>query len=175
MFGLPALWHGLSRQKHPSAAKAEAVLPYPSARLKPCPFKTRYLPWSTVFMRVCIIPASQEAESDFVAYESPDFRKQGDSSMKLWIAVAVLFCAPLCASAQIKSCDDLKTEIAKKLDAKGVMNYTLTIVDKGKETEGKIVGSCGGGTKSIVYLKATPAPEPKPTPKPKPAAQNPPK
>ncbi len=82
--------------------------------------------------------------------------------MKIWMVAAVVFCMPLCASAQIKSCDDLKTEIAKKIDAHGGSNYTLTIVDKGKETEGKIVGSCGGGTKSIVYMKATPTPEEKP-------------
>jgi len=95
--------------------------------------------------------------------------------MKLWIAAVVVLCAPLCASAQIKSCDDLKAEIAKKIDAKGVTNYTLTIVDKGKETEGKIVGSCGGGTKSIVYERTTPASQPKPAPQPKPASDNTPK
>ena len=94
--------------------------------------------------------------------------------MKLWIAALVVLCAPLCASAQIKSCDDLKTEIAKKIDAHGGANYTLTIVDKGKETDGKIVGSCGGGTKSIVYTKAasaTPAPVSKSAAKPKPASE----
>jgi hypothetical protein len=86
--------------------------------------------------------------------------------MKLWMVAAVVFCAPLCASAQtgIKSCDDLKAEIAKKIDAHGGTNYTLTIVDKGKEADGKVVGSCGGGTKSIVYVKATPTPEAKPKP-----------
>jgi hypothetical protein len=81
--------------------------------------------------------------------------------MKFWIAVAVVFCASLGASAQIKPCEDLKSEIARKLDAKGVTNYTLTIVDKGKESEGRIVGSCDGGTKSIVYQRGTAA-EPKP-------------
>ena len=91
--------------------------------------------------------------------------------MKLWIS-AVLLCAPLCALAQSgpKPCADLKAEIAKKIDAKGVTNYTLTIVDKGKETPGKIVGTCGGGTKSIVYEKTTP-----PAPQPKPANPNKPK
>ena len=88
--------------------------------------------------------------------------------MKLWIVAAVVLCTPLCASAQIKSCDDLKAEIAKKIEAHGGSNYTLTIVDKGKETDGKVVGTCSGGTKSIVYTKtATPAPEAKPAEKPK--------
>ena len=57
---------------------------------------------------------------------------------------------PAAATAR-KPCDDLKTEITKKLDAKGVVGYSLEVVDKGKETEGKVVGSCDGGTKSIVY------------------------
>ncbi|HWE87446.1 MAG TPA: DUF1161 domain-containing protein [Terracidiphilus sp.] len=80
--------------------------------------------------------------------------------MKLWMAAAILFCIPVCASAQTatKPCEDLKAEIQKKLDAKGVTGYTLTVVDKGKEADGKVVGGCGGGTKSIVYEKAAPAP-----------------
>jgi hypothetical protein len=82
--------------------------------------------------------------------------------MNRLIAFAMLFCLPLCAAAQSKPCEDLKTEIAKKLDAKGVTGYTLTIVDKGKEAGAKIVGSCGGGTKSILYEKAAPAAQAKP-------------
>ena len=82
--------------------------------------------------------------------------------MKLWKVPATVICLSFVASANaaIKPCQDLKTEIAKKLDAKGVTGYTLTIADKGKEAEGKIVGSCDGGTKSIVYQKTTPAQQP---------------
>jgi len=83
--------------------------------------------------------------------------------MKRSIFIAMLCCLPLCAAAQSKPCEDLKTEIAKKLDAKGVTGYTLTIVDKGKEADAKVVGSCGGGTRSVVYEKAASAPQPKPT------------
>lgn len=53
-----------------------------------------------------------------------------------------------------KACDDLKAEISKKLDAKGVAGYSLEIVDKGREADGKVVGSCDGGTKSIVYSRS---------------------
>ena len=83
--------------------------------------------------------------------------------MKLWKVFAIVFAVLSVASAQAatKPCQDLKTEIAKSLDAKGVAGYTLTIVDKGKEAEGKIVGSCDGGTKSIVYQRATPTHQPK--------------
>ncbi|NER61035.1 DUF1161 domain-containing protein, partial [Pseudomonas sp. MAFF212428] len=39
------------------------------------------------------------------------------------------------------------------LDAKGVSGYSLEIVDKGAATDGKVVGSCEGGTKEIVYKR----------------------
>ena len=63
-----------------------------------------------------------------------------------------------------KPCEDLKSEIAKGLYAKGVKAYTLDIVAKDKEAEGKVVGSCEGGTKKIVYSRESdaakkPAPE----------------
>ena len=84
--------------------------------------------------------------------------------MKNWIAVAVFVGVPFFASAQgaAKPCEDLKAEIGKKLEAKGVTDYSLNIVDKGKESEGKIVGSCNGGTQSIVYSRTAPASQPKP-------------
>lgn len=77
--------------------------------------------------------------------------------MKLWKLAATVLGISFVASAgaAIKPCQDLKTEIANKLDAKRVTGYTLNIVDKGKESEGRIVGSCDGGTKSIVYQRTT--------------------
>ncbi|MBF8661247.1 MULTISPECIES: DUF1161 domain-containing protein [Pseudomonas] len=56
------------------------------------------------------------------------------------------------ALAAGKPCEELKAEIAAKLDAKGVQNYTLTVVDKG-DPAGKVVGSCEAGTKEIVYRR----------------------
>lgn len=91
--------------------------------------------------------------------------------MKTWILAGLLF-ACTCAVAQTdstaagaptarKSCDDLKTEISKKLDAKGVVGYTLDAVDKGKERDGKVVGTCDGGTKSLLYTRGAAATETK--------------
>jgi len=62
--------------------------------------------------------------------------------------------APAAPTAR-KPCEDLKAEITQKLEAKGVKSYSLEIVEKGKEGEGKVVGSCDGGTKSIVYSRTT--------------------
>jgi hypothetical protein len=53
-----------------------------------------------------------------------------------------------------KNCDELKKEIADKLDAKGVKNYTLDIVGKDDVKDGmKVVGSCEAGAKKIVYSR----------------------
>jgi hypothetical protein len=88
--------------------------------------------------------------------------------MKWLAAVGVLLFVSVPARAQgPKPCEELKDEITKKLDAKGAKGYTLEIVDKDKDAEGKEVGTCGGGTKKIMYKKSSvPAEAPaKDTPK----------
>jgi hypothetical protein len=55
--------------------------------------------------------------------------------------------------AQVKPCEELKTEIAAKLDANGVKNYTLEIVANEQVGDRKVVGSCEGGSKKIVYVR----------------------
>jgi len=67
------------------------------------------------------------------------------------------------ASHAAKSCDELKSEIAAKLDAKGVKSYSLEAVGNDEVKDQKVVGSCDGGTKKIVYSRAA-----------KPAAEAPP-
>jgi hypothetical protein len=69
------------------------------------------------------------------------------------IVSAVLALAGSAACAAGKSCDELKTEIAAKLDAKKVAGYTLDIVAADKAADAKVVGSCEGGAKKITYAK----------------------
>ncbi len=52
-----------------------------------------------------------------------------------------------------KDCGELKDEIEAKIQANGVPAYTLEIVDDDAATDKKIVGTCGGGTKKIVYQR----------------------
>lgn len=66
---------------------------------------------------------------------------------------AVLLCLTGTAWADGKPCEELKAEIAAKLDAKGVSGYSLEIVDKGQSADGQVVGSCEKGTKEIVYKR----------------------
>jgi hypothetical protein len=80
--------------------------------------------------------------------------------MRHLATIGALLFVPVCAHAQAaKPCDDLKTEIAGKLDAKGVKGYTLDIVAKDKDGDGKVVGTCEGGTKKIVYSRGSASPQ----------------
>ena len=75
--------------------------------------------------------------------------------MKRILAVAFIAMSmlPLTAFAEKKSCEELKTEIAAKLDAKGVKDYELKIV-AAEEVKGEtVVGSCDGGAKRITYAR----------------------
>ena len=84
----------------------------------------------------------------------------------LLAACLVSFSVPAMAS-----CDSLKSEIDAKLQAKGVASYTLDIVPvaqaaaapaaasgvaaaaPAKQAAGKVVGSCEGDTKQIIYTR----------------------
>ena len=71
---------------------------------------------------------------------------------KFLLAVGLLSIAGT-AMAAGKPCEELKSEIAAKIDAKGASGYSLEVVDKGASTDAKVVGSCEGGTKEIVYKR----------------------
>jgi hypothetical protein len=57
------------------------------------------------------------------------------------------------AFGQAKPCEELKAEIDAKIKNNGVKVFTLTIVDKDAAEDGKVVGTCEGGTKKIVYKR----------------------
>jgi len=74
--------------------------------------------------------------------------------------VVVLLVAMSGFGQAAKPCEELKAEIAKKIEANKVTSYSLEIVPTKdvKEGEGKVVGSCEGGTKKIVYRRTSDAP-----------------
>jgi hypothetical protein len=89
--------------------------------------------------------------------------------MRIWLAIAAVLFVPAYSYAQgAKPCEELKSEIAAKLDAKGVKGYSLEIVPKDQDADGQVVGACEGATKKIVYKKgaATPQTPPKEPSKP---------
>lgn len=74
--------------------------------------------------------------------------------MKL-IAAAVVVGMALSgpALAQRKDCGELKGEIEAKIKKNGVEKFSLDVVEADKQAEGKVVGTCDGGTKKIVYKR----------------------
>ncbi|MFL1517739.1 DUF1161 domain-containing protein [Pseudomonas prosekii] len=73
--------------------------------------------------------------------------------MKKFILAVGLLSLAGTALAAGKPCEELKSEIAAKLDAKGVAGYSLEIVDKGAAADLQVVGTCEGGSKEIVYKR----------------------
>jgi hypothetical protein len=60
----------------------------------------------------------------------------------------------LAASATAKTtCEELTTQIEAKIKAKGVKDFTLTTVDKDEKSDLKVVGTCDGGAKKILYKR----------------------
>jgi hypothetical protein len=58
------------------------------------------------------------------------------------------------ALAQRKDCGELKGEIEAKIKKNGVEKFSLDVLEKDAQSEGKVVGTCDGGTKKIVYKRA---------------------
>jgi len=67
------------------------------------------------------------------------------------VLVAVGMAGP--AWAQSKSCDELKADIEAKIKKNGVDKFTVEVVDKDAQADGKVVGTCGAGAKKIVYRR----------------------
>jgi uncharacterized protein YpmB len=72
------------------------------------------------------------------------------------ILAAVLGLSVFVFAQSEKPCEELKSEIAKKIEANQVKSFSLEIVPKTKEVQGKVVGTCEGGTRKIVYTKTPP-------------------
>ncbi len=72
--------------------------------------------------------------------------------LSLVLGVSLAAC-PLLAHGGT-SCEDVKTAIAAKLDAKGVKNYTLEAVANADVGDKRVVGVCDGGTKKLAYARA---------------------
>ena len=66
------------------------------------------------------------------------------------VAVLLMMASPVFAK---KSCEELKSEVDTKIQTNGVKSYSLEIVPNKDVKDGKVVGSCDGGTKKIVYTR----------------------
>lgn len=57
------------------------------------------------------------------------------------------------ALAQRKDCAELKGEIEAKIKKNGVDKFTLDVLEADAQSDGKVVGTCDGGSKKIVYKR----------------------
>ena len=75
--------------------------------------------------------------------------------VRLIVAVLVLgLSGSAWAQGQRKPCEELKGEIEAKIKKNGVDKFSLDIVDSSADAkDGKVVGTCDGGTKKIVYKR----------------------
>jgi hypothetical protein len=74
--------------------------------------------------------------------------------VRLIVAAVVLgLSASGSAWAQKKDCAELKGEIEAKIKKNGVEKFTLDIVEASAQADGKVVGTCDGGSKKIVYKR----------------------
>ena len=67
--------------------------------------------------------------------------------------VVIGFAGTVSAQSMRKDCNELKSEIEAKIKKNGVESFTLDIVDKDAQADGKVVGTCDGGAKKIVYKR----------------------
>jgi len=82
--------------------------------------------------------------------------RQEDVTMKRSVLVVFAGCVCLAATAAFaapRPCEELKAEIEAKVQANGVKNYTLEIVPADQVKDEKVVGTCDGGTKKIIYKR----------------------
>jgi hypothetical protein len=57
------------------------------------------------------------------------------------------------SNAAWAGCEEVRAKIEEKIRKNGVEKFTVTIVDKGAQVDGKVVGNCDNETKLIVYKK----------------------
>jgi hypothetical protein len=69
------------------------------------------------------------------------------------LVAGMMASGPAFAQGMRKDCNELKGEIEAKIKKNGVDKFTLDIVDAEAQADGKVVGTCDGGTKKIVYKR----------------------
>lgn len=55
-------------------------------------------------------------------------------------------------SSATDNCDPIKAQIEAKMRAGGLSNFSLVTVELGTSRSGRVVGTCGMGSRQIVYL-----------------------
>ena len=68
-------------------------------------------------------------------------------------ALAMAACVLAAPASAKTSCEELTAQIEAKIKAKGVKDFTLTTVPKDENSDLRVVGTCDGGAKKILYKR----------------------
>ena len=74
-------------------------------------------------------------------------------SMIMMTALGVFLVSANASVSAKTTCEEVREKIENKIRAKGVKAFTLTIVPKDEKTELRVVGTCDGGAKKIIYKR----------------------
>jgi hypothetical protein len=70
-----------------------------------------------------------------------------------WLVLAGILAHTSASFAQADNCESIRAQIESKIAASGVARFTVTVVDAQAATDGQVVGSCGLGTRKIIYSR----------------------
>ena len=68
------------------------------------------------------------------------------------LTLAAAACVPTWAA---KPCEELKAALTTKIESHGAKNFTLEVVVADQIGDKRVVGSCEGGSKKILYSRRT--------------------
>jgi hypothetical protein len=81
------------------------------------------------------------------------------------LTMASLLMVPVWAqTAAVDNCEPLRERIEANIASKGVTGFSVRVVDANASAPGDQVGTCGNGTRKIMYLKGAGAQAPVTTP-----------
>jgi hypothetical protein len=69
------------------------------------------------------------------------------------LIVLTLAAATVLPAWAVKPCEELKAELTTKIESHGAKNFTLDIVAPDQTGDKRVVGSCEGGSKKIIYSR----------------------
>lgn len=67
--------------------------------------------------------------------------------------LAAVLCLAACSAQAADTCEELKSRIEANIAGKGVLDFSVTVVDEAATVTGQVVGHCGNGTQKIVYSR----------------------
>jgi hypothetical protein len=67
-------------------------------------------------------------------------------------SLALLLVVSASAPSRADNCDSIRDQVEAKFKAGGTLNFSVKVVDAGAVGNARVVGSCGNGTRRIVFV-----------------------